>query len=102
MDELQNPKPYEPNTTRSMVYELYPPTLFFKRDERCFATTWLAEIPESTVAQPLRIAISESMYGETWRGGREETTKGSYDLAELYRGVIAEGLPPCSAATTSP
>jgi len=100
IDGSRDPKPFEANKAHSMVVELYPPTLFFKRDDRCFASSWITELPESTVARPLRIAISESMYGETWRGGREETTTGSYDLAELYRGVIAEKLAPCAA--TSP
>ena len=102
IDGSRDSKPFEPHKTHSMVVELYPPTLFFRRDERCFATSGRPELPESTVARPLRIAISESMYGETWRGGREETTTRSYDLAELYRGVLAEGLAPCVAATTSP
>ena len=102
IDGSREPKPFEPGKTHSMVVELYPPSMFFKRDERCFATTWLTELPEHTVAQPLRIMISDSKYGVTWRGAREETTTGSYDLAELYRGVIAEGLEPCTTATTSP
>jgi len=102
VDGSRESKPFEANKTHSMVVELYPQTLFFKRDERCFAKTWITDLPESTVAQPLRIMISESTYGETWRGGREELTTGSYDLAELYRGVIAEKLAPCADAMPSP
>ena len=50
---------------------------------------------ESDEARPLRIMISDSRYGNTYTGGREAFTQGSYDLAELYRGVLAEGLTPC-------
>jgi hypothetical protein len=95
IDGSRDPKPFEPGKTHAMVVELYPPSLFFKGDERCFATSWLTPLPESTTAHPLRIFISESPYGATYRGGREELTTNSYDLAELYRGVIAEGLKPC-------
>lgn len=102
IDGSSEPKPFEPGKTHSMVVELYPPTVFFKRDERCFSPTWVTELPESTSAQPLRLVISESMFGATWRGGKEESTTGAYDLAELFRGVIAEGLEPCATATTSP
>jgi hypothetical protein len=96
IDGSRDPKPFEPGKTHAMVVELYPPSLFFKRDERCFATSWVVDLPDSTAPQPLRITISDSPYGATWRGGREEITKNSYDLAALYRGVIAEGLKPCT------
>jgi hypothetical protein len=102
IDGSSDSKPFEPGRIHSMVVELYPPTLFFKRDERCFSPTWITELPENTTAQPLRLVISESMFGATWRGGKEETTTSAYDLAEMFRGVIAEGLAPCTVATTSP
>jgi hypothetical protein len=102
IDGSRDSKPFEANKTHSMVVELYPQTLAFKRDDRCLATSSVAELPEGTVARPLRIMIFESTYGDTWRGGREETTTGSYDLAELYRGVMAEGLAPCAEASASP
>ena len=31
----------------------------------------------------------------TYRGGTEKLTRNSYDIAELYRGVLAEGLKRC-------
>ena len=85
-----------------MVVDLYPRPLELMRGERCLESAWLVQLPESTVAAPLVIMISETQYGATDRGAREEHTTGSYDLAELYRGVLAEGLEPCASATTSP
>jgi hypothetical protein len=95
-------RPFEAGRTRAMVFELYPRILVFTKDDRCLERTWLTPLPESTAARPLAITISETRYGETYHGGREEFTTGSYDLAELYRGVIAEGLNPCPSATPSP
>jgi len=102
IDGSLDPKPFEPGKTHAMVVELYPPTLFFRRDERCYSPVPVPQLPESTTAQPLRLVISESMFGATYRGGRDESTTGAYDLAELFRGVLAEGLAPCAPATTSP
>ena len=55
-------------------------------------------LPGDTSRTPLRLTISETTYGNVYRGGREELTRGRYDLAELYRGVLAEGLTRCPSS----
>jgi hypothetical protein len=102
IDGSHEEKPFEPGKTHAMVVELYPQPLTFTKSERCLATAWLVQLPESTTARRLAIMISESPYGASYHGGRDEYTTGSYDLAELYRGVLAEGLEPCPSATPSP
>ena len=79
-----------------MVVELYPPILFFRRNERCLATAVLPVLPASAAAAPLRVMISDTPYGNVYNGEQERLTSGAYDLAELYRGVLAEGLQPCA------
>jgi hypothetical protein len=98
IDGSSEPKPFEPGKTHAMVVELYPPILFFRRDERCLATTLMPALPESVAAAPLRVMISETTYGNVYNGGTERLTSGNYDLAEFYRGVLAEGLKPCQTA----
>lgn len=95
IDGSIDPKPFEPGKLHAMVVEMYPPILFFRRNERCLATTLLPTLPESSTSAPLRLIISETTYGDAYNGGTEQLTRGSYDLAELYRGVLAEGLAPC-------
>jgi hypothetical protein len=81
------------------VVELYPPILFIKpRGERCLSPVLPPSLPEPSAPKPLRLDISETPYGAPWRGGREESTRAAYDLAEMYRGVLAEGLEPCKVA----
>jgi hypothetical protein len=87
--------PFEPGKSHRVVVELHPPILFIARDRRCLQTTGLPPLPESAPPVPLRVSISESTYGNTYYGGTEQLTSRSYDLAELYRGVLAEGLSPC-------
>jgi hypothetical protein len=96
IDGSTEPKQFEPGKENVMVVELYPTILFFRRDERCLSTTQIPPLPEGSSPAPLRIAISESSYGNTYHGGHEESTHGSYDVADLYRGVLAEGLSPCT------
>ena len=96
IDGHSEPVPFEPGKTHRMVVELYPRILTFKRDERCLSIGPLDSIPDGTRAMPLRVMISESAYGNTYHGGRDESTQGSYDVAEMYRGVLAEGLKPCA------
>jgi hypothetical protein len=96
IDGVRDPKPFEPGKKHAMVVELYPAILFFKRDERCLSTASQSPIPDVSTAMPLRIAISDTRYGNTYRGDEEKLTRNSYDIAELYRGVLAEGLKPCT------
>ena len=96
IDGSAEPKQFEPGRENDMVVELYPTILFFRRDERCLSTNQIPPLPEGSAPAPLRIAISESSYGNTYHGGHEESTHGSYDVADLYRGVLAEGLSPCT------
>jgi hypothetical protein len=44
---------------------------------------------------PLRIEITDSPYGSVERSGREERTRGAYDMASLLGNVAAAGVPPC-------
>jgi hypothetical protein len=96
IDGVAEPKPFEPNKRHAMVVELYPTILFLKHDERCLSTAQAAPIPDGTTASPLRIVISETRYGDTYRGGQAQLTRNAYDVAELYRGVLSEGLKPCT------
>jgi hypothetical protein len=97
IDGSSNETPFEPGKTHAMVVELYPPILFFfRRDERCVATTLVPPLPDSVARAPLRVMISETTYGNVYNGGTEQLTRGAYDLGELYRGVLAEGLKPCA------
>lgn len=98
IDGAGEPGPLEPGTAHGMVVELYPPTLTFSRGERCLATLPVPPLPEAAVREPLRVTIHQTPYGNTHDGGREEVTRGVYDLAEMYRAVGAEGLKPCVAA----
>jgi hypothetical protein len=101
-DRARDETPYRAGETRRITYEVYPDVLAFWKDERCLVTNRIAPLSDSTVASPLAISISSSRYGSTYHGGREEHTTGSYDVVELYRGVLAEGLKPCPTATASP
>lgn len=95
IDGISDPTPFEPRRTHTMVVELYPPILMLSKNERCLSTTLLPPLPDSVVRAPLRVMISETTYGNTYNGGTEQVTRGVYDLGELYRGVLDEGLAPC-------
>jgi hypothetical protein len=95
IDGVSDPKPFEPGKTHAMVVELYPPILFFRRDERCLATVLMPPLPASSAAAPMRVMISDTKYGNVYDGDTERITGGAYDLAELYRGVLGEKLKPC-------
>ena len=89
------PVRFEPGRSYRIVAELYPAILAGGRDRRCVQTTVIPPLPDDREAQPLRAIIYETNYGNTFDGAAEQFTRGSYDLAELYRGVLAEGLSPC-------
>ena len=87
--------PFEPGKSHAMDVELYPGPFVLARGERCLSSLAIPPLPTDVVATPLRVMISESTYGDVFRGDRERVTEGAYDLAELYRAVLAEGLRPC-------
>jgi len=82
-----------------MVAELYPAILGIARGQRCRSLMPAASLPDSAAPSPLRLAISETTYGNPYRGGQEQLTRGTYDLGELYRGVLAEELSPCGSGS---
>jgi len=45
---------------------------------------------------PLPVMISGTRYGDLYNGNLEWLTRGSCDLAEMHRAVLAEELPPCA------
>src|SRR5262245_11927366 len=95
IDGRSDPTPFEPRKTHVMVVELYPSILSFNRGERCLSAT-IPPLPDSIARSPLRVVISETTYGRWYDGDPEQLTRGAYDLGELYRGVLAEGLKPCT------
>lgn len=96
IDGHPEPRPFQAERSHAIVVELYPTLLFIKpQGERCLSPIAVPALPESPTPKPLRLEISETPYGAPWRGGREESTHGAYDIGEMYRGVLAEGLQPC-------
>lgn len=95
IDGSNEPRPFEPGQVHAMVVELYPAILFIARGERCISPLPVPPLPDTIAPSPLRVVISETTYGNTYNGGREQLTRGAYDLAALYRGVLGEGLKPC-------
>lgn len=78
---------YEAGKAHRQSAELYPPILMSTPDgERCLSR-FVPALPEHTERVPLRITISETPYA-----GR---THGTYNVPQLYRNVLAEGLPAC-------
>ena len=97
IDGTSDPRAFEPGKTHAMVVELYPPMLFVGRGNRCLAAMRLPALPDTAAATPLRVTIHDTPYGDVYRGGQERVTINAYDLGELYRGVLAENLPPCQS-----
>jgi hypothetical protein len=97
IDGRRDPVMFEPGKAHAMVVELYPAILVIARGERCRSLTPAVRLSDSDSAAPapLRLAISETTYGNPYHGGQERLTRGTYDLGELYRGVLAEELSPC-------
>ncbi|HEX6158315.1 MAG TPA: hypothetical protein VFZ54_19970 [Burkholderiales bacterium] len=86
--------PFEPGKRHDVTVELYPESFFLGSSGTCILPV-VRPLPEAREAAPLRVEIYESPYGSEARGGREERTLGAYDMATLYRNVVASGLPPC-------
>ena len=97
IDGSSDPRVFEPGKTHEMVVELYPPMLFIGRGNRCLAAMRLPALPDTAAAAPLRVTIHDTPYGDVYRGGQERLTTNAYDLGEVYRGVLAENLPPCQS-----
>ena len=95
LDGHTQPRPFEPGKTHAMVVELYPPILFIGPTVRCLNPMLGPPLSDSTTPAPLRLMISETTYGTMYSGNRERLTRGAYDIADLYRGVLSEGLAPC-------
>lgn len=80
---------YVAGRTHRQSAELYPPILMRAADGSRCLSHFAPTLPASREAAPLRIVIHETPFaGHTGR---------SYDLPQLYRNVIAEGLPSCKA-----
>jgi hypothetical protein len=86
--------PFEPGRSHAVSVELYPESFFLGSGGNCILPV-ARPLPEARPAAPLRVEIYESPYGSAARGGREERTRGAYDMATLYRNVVASGLPAC-------
>ena len=91
------PRRFEAGKTHAVVVERYPSILFFGQKGRCLSPL-AVPLPDSTAPVPLRVMISETTYGTVFDGNPERMTRGAYDIAELFRGVLAEGLGPCPVA----
>jgi hypothetical protein len=88
--------PFEPGKRHEVMVELYPETYSFSFGPGGAACARPLSRPPPQAGQPvpLLVEIYESHYGSTARGGREERTRSSYDMAALYRNVMA-ALPAC-------
>src|SRR5215218_5209937 len=86
--------PFEPGRRHDVTVDLYPESFFLGSGDTCVLPV-SRPLPEASQSMPLRVEIYESPYGSAARGGREERTLGAYDMATLYRNVIASGLPAC-------
>jgi hypothetical protein len=95
VDGRSEPTMFEPGKRHAMRVELYPSIFAISRGGPCLVSPNAPPLPDTIVRAPLRLMILETTYGAVYRGAREEVTRESYDLAELYRGVLAEGLARC-------
>lgn len=87
--------PFEPGRRHDVVVDLYPETYHSEeRDTPCFRRV-VRPLPPPGEPAPLRIEISDSPFGSAERGGREERTRGAYDMASLLGNVATAGVPPC-------
>jgi len=86
--------PFEPGKAHDVVVDLYPETYHSEEGNTpCFRRV-VRPLPPAAEPVPLRIEISDSAYGSVERSGREERTRGAYDMASLL-GNVAAGVPPC-------
>jgi hypothetical protein len=87
--------PFEPGKRHDVMVELYPESFVLGPGGAACVFPISRPLPEARPAAPLRVEIYESRYGSAARGGREERTRSAYDMATLYRNVMASGLPAC-------
>ena len=79
--------PFEPGKQHDISVELYPENLFLGQgDVRCLLP-FSRQLPDAGHATALRVEIGDTSY--------RSQTRGHYDIATLYRNVIASGLPAC-------
>jgi hypothetical protein len=86
--------PFEPGKRHAVTVELYPETYSFEPGGAVCARRLSRPLLQPRRPAPLPVEIHESPYGSAARGGREERTSGSYDMATLYLNVVAV-LPAC-------
>jgi hypothetical protein len=87
--------PFEPGKRHDVTVELYPESFFLGPGGAACVLPVARPLPEAKQPAALIVEIYESPYGSAARGGREERTRGVYDMATLYRNVTASGLPAC-------
>ena len=80
---------YEAGRVHRQSADLYPPILMRGADGKSCLSHFEPTLPRGREPVPLRIVIRETPFD-----GR---TSRVYNLAQLYRNVIAENLPSCSA-----
>jgi hypothetical protein len=81
---------YQAGRTHRQSAELYPPILMRAPDGSRCLSRFVPTLPAGREAAFLRIVISETPF--------EGRTSHAYNLAQLYRNVIAERLEPCKAS----
>ena len=85
--------PFDPGRKHQLEFELYPSILSIDREgAHCRNPIAPPQLP-ATASGLLLADISDSPYGAPWRGGREEPTRNTYDVAAMYRAVL--DLPTC-------
>jgi hypothetical protein len=88
--------PFEPGKRHAVMVELYPESFVLEQAGVACARRVSRPLPQAWQPAPLRVEIYESPYGSVLHGGRDEVTRGSYDIATLYHNVAAV-LPACKA-----
>jgi hypothetical protein len=81
---------YQAGRTHRQSAELYPPILMRAPDGTRCLSRFLPTLPAGREAAPLRVVIHDTPF--------EGRTGHAYNLAQLYRNVIAERLEPCKSA----
>ena len=80
---------YEAGRKHRQSAELYPPLLMSAPDGTRCLSRFAPTLPAAGSPAPLRIVVHETPFD-----GR---TRHAYNLPQLYRNVMAEGLPACKA-----
>jgi hypothetical protein len=83
--------PFLPGKQHAVSVELYPESLIFGQGGvRCVMPV-SRPLPDAGHAAPLRVEIGDTPY--------RAQTRGDYDIAALYRNVMASGLPACKVGS---